>query len=66
LFKTLAFTLKKPVNFKVSVTEIYPRISCENVADHWAVAEHTSGIAALNYLTNAESRETLISGRWID
>ena len=66
LFNTLAHHFKKSVYLKVSVTEIYPRIPWVHVAGPLAIAEHTSGMTALNYLTNAENRETLISGRRID
>jgi len=50
--KTLFLSLKKKkkkANFKVAITEMYPRISWELVADPLGSKEHTLGTNVLTY-----------------
>ena len=44
LTKHHSLNLKKKVKFKVPITEMYPRILWEQLADHLRSAEHTLGI----------------------
>jgi hypothetical protein len=45
--KTLFLSLRKQVNFKAAITEMYLQISWELLADPLRYAEHTLGIALL-------------------
>jgi hypothetical protein len=42
-YKTFFLKFKKKVNFKVAMTELYPQIIWELVADPLGSAEHTLG-----------------------
>jgi len=50
LFLTKHYTFHfKKVNFKVAITEMYPRISWELVGDPLGSTEHTLGTTVLTY-----------------
>jgi len=57
--KTLFLSLKKKTNFKVAITEKYPRIPCELVADPLGSADHTLGTT---YIINMYSLQMIRRG----
>ena len=49
LFVTKQHSIQKQVDCKVDITEMYPRISWELVADPLGSAEHTLGATVLRF-----------------
>jgi hypothetical protein len=57
--KSCATIFNKTSNFKVSITEIYPRIPWEMVEDPLGSAEHTMGTTGLEGSWNTNTRTNM-------